>query len=348
MGLGKDISKYQLSVIAALVKEGKSSKEISSTTGLSMRSVQRWTKRCLEAGDVGPELPRKRPGGIRKTTPRTLEILQRQLDREPYISARELKKKNPQMLANVSVRTVQRLLHDDLGYRYLKPQRKFITARQQKKRVWFCQKYIALNEDKWKQVLWSGEATFTITSNQGKIKICSDTDLHSSRYNEGTVKHTDSVVVWGAFGYHGVGKLVILPKNVTINTEKYLELLADHLEDCFEICQSEVYQQDGLSAHTGRLVTGWLDFVGIEYIKDWPDNSLDISPIENLWAVMKANLRKNDTSSYSKLVAALEDIWSNFSPSFLQNLALSVPHRLKICLKKKGDRIRYSLSVSIQ
>jgi len=191
-------------------------------------------------------------------------------------------------------------------------------------------------------VLWSDEATFTVTSNRGgKIRIRSGQDPYSPRYSEGTVKHPDSVMVWGAFGYHSVGKLVVLPKNVTVSKERYLELLADHLEDCFKICRSEVYQQDGAPAHTAKLVTGWLDFVGIEYIKDWPGNSPDLSLIENLWALMKAQLRKHDTSSVPKLVAALQDIWGNFSPSTLQNLALSVPRRLRSCLKNKGGPTKY-------
>ena len=115
MGLGKDLKEDQLSAITALVKGGKSNKEISTITSIPLRSVQRWTKRCRDAGGADPEPPRKRPGGVRKTTPRTLKILQRQVDREPRISAKELKHKNPQLLANVSLRTMQCRLHNNLG-----------------------------------------------------------------------------------------------------------------------------------------------------------------------------------------------------------------------------------------
>ena len=49
----------------------------------------------------------------------------------------------------------------------------------------------------------------------------------------------------GAFGYHGVGTLVILSRNVLMIADRYLELLSDNLEDCFERHQTDVFLQDG-------------------------------------------------------------------------------------------------------
>ncbi|MPD06228.1 hypothetical protein E2C01_102025 [Portunus trituberculatus] len=52
---------------------------------------------------------------------RTLKVLQRQVEAEPGITAKELKEKNPQLLQNVSVRTIQRRLKDDLCYAHRAP-----------------------------------------------------------------------------------------------------------------------------------------------------------------------------------------------------------------------------------
>lgn len=54
----------------------------------------------------------------------------------------------------------------------------------------------------------------------------------------GTVKHPDLVMVWCVLGFHNVGKFVVLPKNITVNKMRYLELLADYLEDCFTLSHS--------------------------------------------------------------------------------------------------------------
>ena len=41
-------------------------------------------------------------------------------------------------------------------------------------------------------------------------------------------------MVWGYFSYHGLGKLIMLPNNETVNKESYLELLNDHLDNYFK------------------------------------------------------------------------------------------------------------------
>ena len=343
MGGGKDLTQDQIAAITSLSLVGKSNKEISIISGVSLRSVQRWTKKKREAGDADVPLHKKRPGRPRKNSQRTLKLLQRQVELEPRITAKELKERNKQLLENTSVRTIQKRLRDDLGFQHRAPRRKpLLTNQQRKKRVVFSKKYLNWDLEKWKTVLWSDEATFTVTGNRGgRVRLRRGTDPFHPKYTEGTVKHPDSVMVWGAFGYHGAGKLIVLPKNLTVNKDRYLELLADHLEDCFTVCQSEIFQQDGAPAHTAKLIREWFEWVGVDYIRDWPGNSPDLNPIENLWGLIKRRLRGRDTSTVPKLVKEIEDIWEHFEPSLLQNLALSVPLRLKSCVKRKGHPTKY-------
>ena len=61
-------------------------------------------------------------------------------------------------------------------------------------------------------------------------------DLYHPKCTQGTVNYPDSAMILGAFGYHGKSKLVVLPKNITVNKKCYLELLYGHLGDCFHAC----------------------------------------------------------------------------------------------------------------
>ena len=83
-----------------------------------------------------------------------------------------LRKKHPLLLADVSVRTIQNTLRRDLLYKWRCAWKKpIVTRRQMTNRVKFAKEKIDWSTTKWKQVLWSDEATFTVTSNRsGKVR----------------------------------------------------------------------------------------------------------------------------------------------------------------------------------
>ena len=73
--------------------------------------------------------------------------------------------------------------------------------------------------------------------------------------------------------------------------------------------------QDVATPHTAKIVKQYLKDNKIRYIEDWYGNSPDLNPIENLWAIMKEELRNRNTSTFCKLQANLRDIWRKNQPS---------------------------------
>ena len=102
--------------------------------------------------------------------------------------------------------------------------------------------------------------------------------------------------------------------------------------------------QDGARPHTARVVKDWFAESRINVFNDWPGNSPDLNPIENLWAIMKHRLKGRDTSSVPKLTTAVEQIWDDLGKTgkdIIENLALSVPDRLEEVKTRKGRPTKY-------
>lgn len=107
-----------------------------------------------------------------------------------------------------------------------------LSQTQIKNRVAFCHTYSAWDVSRGRKVLWSDEAMFCISGSQGgDIYRRRDSDPLIPKYTKKYVKHPDKIMVWGCFGFHGLGELAILPKNKSMNKNNYLELLCDYLPE---------------------------------------------------------------------------------------------------------------------
>lgn len=343
MGRKPDLTQGTITRIDTLYKAGYSVTEIVKETGVSQRSARRWVKKCRESSQLITPTQSKRPGLAPKLSTRTLKALKRQLNTRPTLTARQLKEENPALLGNVSVRTVSRNVQEKLDLPSRVAARKpLLTVTHKRNRVAFAKKCSTWPIEKVRAILWSDESMFTVTGKpSGRVRRPRKSDRYDQRYTVKSEKHPEKVMVWGAFSYHGVGKLYFLEKGVTMNTERYLELLYDNLEESFESCKAEIFMQDGAPCHTSKETKQWLSDCAVEYIQDWPGNSPDLNPIENLWSCMKNQLREKDTSSLAKLKAAVQSIWDNLSNDLLRKLVDSWPNRLKEVIKRKGNTTKY-------
>ena len=78
-------------------------------------------------------------------------------------------------------------------------------------------------------------------------------------------------------------------------------------------------------------------------VLDWPGNSPDLNPIENLWAIIKLEQRKKDCTSREKMTKAIIDIW--FDDSKIKHhcatLVDTMPARIQEVIRKRGGHIHY-------
>ncbi|KAJ7324109.1 hypothetical protein JRQ81_017129 [Phrynocephalus forsythii] len=85
-----------------------------------------------------------------------------------------------------------------------------------------------------------------------------------------------------------------------------------------------IFQQDLAPAHTakstktGSLTMGLLCMIGQQ-------NSPDLNPMENLWAIAKRKMRDMRLNNAAELKAATEAFWSSITPQQCHRLIVSMP-----------------------
>jgi hypothetical protein len=118
------------------------------------------------------------------------------------------------------------------------------------KRLKFAKKHQHFTKEDWARVMYSDESTFKcLRSTRTTIRRPQGSNRDDSRYTVKTVKHPDSVMVWGSFsGTLRHAGLYFLPKNTTMNGTRYQEVLEDHLLMFMGIHGCTYFLHDGAPA----------------------------------------------------------------------------------------------------
>ena len=103
-----------------------------------------------------------------------------------------------------------------------------------------------------------------------------------------------------------------------------------------------IFMQDGAPAHTAIMTQKWCaDNLPNFWRKDeWPGNSPDLNPIENLWSILKDKVSKmENVTKIEDLIFQVKKAWADIDPQILENLVASMPSRIQPVIDRDGDYI---------
>ena len=103
-----------------------------------------------------------------------------------------------------------------------------------------------------------------------------------------------------------------------------------------------IFQEDNASPHRSKVAEATCENAGIVKL-DWPAQSPDLNPIENIWSEMKRMVRRRSPppSSISVLMKYIEDAWDDLPPEYYRKLINSMPKRVNAVISANGNRIDY-------
>jgi transposase len=147
------------------IEEGVTHKEAARRLGVSISSISRLVS-SYKMSAPGVLVPARKQGSgrPRKVSNRILMKIKQDITQNPFLTARQIKNKNPRLMQEISLRTVRWVLFKDLKLpSRVAAKKPLVTNRMRAQRIAFALKYRNWKTKDWKQVIFSDESIFRTT-----------------------------------------------------------------------------------------------------------------------------------------------------------------------------------------
>ena len=160
----------------------------------------------------------------------------------------------------VSTKTIRRRLSQEFGLKSSKPAHKpRLTQAIKEKRLDLAKRHASWDVHMWKKVLFSDKSPAWQFSAQKYRVWRAVGSLYNEKYTIPTVKHSPGQTIWGAMSSMGTVGLHFLLSRITINSEKYVNLLKRKLELHMKIHSCEIFMHDSAPYHRSKRVKKFLE-----------------------------------------------------------------------------------------
>lgn len=203
-----------------------------------------------------------------------------------------------------------------------------LTEKHIQQRINWAKKYLNHN---WNRTVFSDETAFSLFRNTVEYWYKDQRPIRR------IPKEKQKILAWGAFWSKSQTSLYCFRK--IMDAPFYVKILEHHFPEIRHVLGSRwEFQQDNDPKHTSRLAKSFLAENAPSVI-DWPSNSPDLNPIENLWSVVKTNVEKRWPKNLDELERFMTEEWEKIPYDVLRNLVGSMRYRCQYVLDNNGDRV---------